>query len=80
MKEDAKPYYAKPYNVPVSQLPLLKTFIYKMVDKRVLEETTEDIEWATTFCVKEYKQPVTLECPTELSREAHGPCQRCVNS
>ena len=52
LKHDAKPYYGKPYNIPVSQLPLCKAAIKEMVDNGVLIEVREDTEWAAqTFFI-----------------------------
>ena len=42
LKPDAKPYYGRPYNIPVSQLLLYKAAIKEMVDNGVLREVRED--------------------------------------
>jgi len=52
LKPNAKPYYGRPYNVPVSQLPLCKAAIKEMINNGVLREVHEDTEWAApTFFV-----------------------------
>ena len=52
LKLDAKPYYRRAYNIPVSQLPLCKAAIKEIIDSGVLREVREDMEWAAqTFFV-----------------------------
>ena len=51
LKKDAKPFYAKPHNIPVALPDLTKTAIKEMIDNDVLKQIHKDTTWAgPTFC------------------------------
>ena len=52
LEEGTKPFYARPYNIPVSLLDSTKEAIQEMIQNGVLKQIHEDTEWAApTFCV-----------------------------
>ena len=52
LKENARPYYSKPYGIPVSLREVTKKAISHMCEQGVLREAREDTEWAApTFAV-----------------------------
>ena len=52
LKKDAKPFYAKPYNIPVALMDLTKQAIQEMIDNDFIMQMHDDTEWAApTFCV-----------------------------
>ena len=52
MKDNARPYYAKPYSILVAIQDITKNAIQMMVDQGILRETREDTAWASpTFAM-----------------------------
>ena len=52
LKPGTRPFYSKPYSIPVSFLQLTKDAIQDMIEQAVLREAPEDTNWAAPiFCV-----------------------------
>lgn len=52
LKQDARPFYSKPYSIPVSLQEVTKNAINMMVEQGILREARENTEWASpTFAV-----------------------------
>ena len=47
VNNDSTPYHVEPYRVPVTQTPLMKRTINKMVENRDPAPYNSDSEWAT---------------------------------
>ena len=67
LKPDAKPYYAKPYSIPISLQAITKNAIQMMVSQGILQETREDTKWASpTFAVP--KKTVGVQIVSDFRR------------
>ena len=56
LKENAQPFYAKLYGIPMSLREITEKAIEHMREQGVLRETREDTEWAAwTFAVPKKK-------------------------
>ena len=73
LKPDAKPYYTKPYSIPISLQAITKNAIQMMVSQGILQETREDTKWASpTFAVP--KKTVGVQIVSDFRRLINSNC------